>query len=106
MLIPAGVIRAEVIFQHGYVGFVIIGKFSVGAIGDTGPLAIIPKKSIFVIGNFPGAFTVIFTAATAIAGHPVFFHVVRCITTQAPVMAVCTHFGVYIKIIEEYKISG
>ena len=56
ILVPAGEIRAIVIFEDRDIGFIIIGEFTIGAVGDSLPGTKIPDKTILVVGDVPVAF--------------------------------------------------
>src|ERR1044072_6368958 len=97
--IPAGISSTKMSFQYMNVWFLVIGKFAIGAKTYTCPVAMVPNKSFFIIGNRAVAFCRISTTAAAITGRPGFFEIVGCIGAHRPVMAIGAYFTINIKVI-------
>src|SRR5512147_1140052 len=91
-------------FKNGYIGLIVICKFTISAITYPVSFADIPDKML-VIGNFTGAFRIVCSAPVAVIGRPVFFKVIGSISTKAPVMPVGTYFTIRIKIVEQHKFT-
>ncbi len=101
--IPPFISWTHMAFQRCNVCLFLAAKFTIGAIAYSVSFAMIPNKPPFVIGDLPHAFCIVRTAPSSITRRPGFFQVIICIGTHTPVVAVSTHFCIYIKVIKQHK---
>ncbi len=78
-------------------------KRPIATIADAFTLAVIPDIPFFRRVNLPATFIIICTTSISVQCWPGFFSIIRSISSHRPIMAICTHFSIYIKIIKKGK---